>query len=323
MIRHGKGKLMKALKSILIFCLAALQAGCFAHDGAELLMTEETVPSQVETTAPITEEPSEAAASFSAPEETEREEDFSWEELPANSGYDFRELNRPPETENPTMAEQIYRTLYDFADFYHYRFCYMAFFVDRNDTISVERVTFRSNRDLEDSPDRFGRQTWEKYYRVTGGRITTAKEYFYRLCQCVSDHYLADSDSDGFETAFQLSDGNLYLTEYALDYCPRAPASSVLDKITQIGEDRLLLEFTTVTKSLSPDDDTVYTGHYTVTMCYEHDRWKVDECAISDMDRLWNEIIQGGTNQESPKTDLPEQIERCLRESGLMEPAQS
>lgn len=307
------------IKSLVLLTAVLFAAGCFAYDGAEILTTEETVPSRIETTASVTEELSETTTFPPMPAETESEkEELSWEKLFADSDYNFRELNQPPETENPTMAEQIYRTLYDFADFYNYRFCYMAFFVDRNDVISVERVIFRSNRDLEDSPELFGRQDWEKYYRVTDGRITTAKEYFHQLCQCVSDHYLANGDRDGFETAFQLSDGHLYLTEYALDYIPRAAASSVLDKITQIDEDRLLLEFTTITKSWFPDDDTVYTDHYTITMCYEHDRWKVDECAVSDMDRLWNEIIQGGTNHESPKTDLPAQIERCLTECGLM-----
>lgn len=310
---------MKALKLIILFCLAALSAGCFAYDGAGASATGETIPSQIETTPPLTEELLETTAPFFAPEETKSKEDeVSLEELFANSTHNYRELNKPKETENPTMAEQIYKALYDFADFYNYRFCYMAFFVDRNDTISVERIAGRSSRDLENSPERFGRQAWEKYYRVTGGRITTAREYFFQLCQCVSDHYLANGDRDGFETAFQLSDGNLYLTEYALDYVPRVPASSVLNKITQIDKDRLLLEFTTITKSQSPDDETIYTGHYTVTLCYEHNRWKVDECATDDMDRLWNEIIQGGENHNSPKTDLPEQIERCLKESGLM-----
>lgn len=311
---------MKALKLIILFCLAALSAGCFAYDGAGASATGETIPSQIETTAPITEELPKMTTSFSVPEETKsEEEELSWEQLLANSDYNFRELNRPPETENPTITEQIYKVLYDFADFYNYRFCYMAFFVDRNDTISVERIAGRSSRDLENSPERFGRQAWEKYYRVTGGRITTAREYFFQLCQCVSDHYLANGDRDGFETAFQLSDGNLYLTEYALDYVPRVPASSVLNKITQIDKDRLLLSFTAVTKSLHPEiDEIVRTEQYTVTISYEHDHWKVDECESRARELLCNEIIQGGTTGADPKTDLPEQIERCLKESGLM-----
>lgn len=311
---------MKPFKAISFFIAVLLAAGC----AVEPAQTAETTASpkketNVQTTVIETTIGKEASASA----ETEKSiPEIDGEELLAEylkNTRNFREENMPPETENPTMAEQIYKTLYDFADFYDYRFNYMAFFVDRNDVISVERISMRNNRDLKDSPELFGRQDWEKYYRVTGGRITTGKEYFYQLCQCVSNHYLANGDRDGFETAFQLSDGNLYLTEYAIEGDPMAPASSVLEKISRIGEDRLLLEFTAVTKSLHPEiDEIVRTEQYTVTVCYEYDRWKVDECESRARELLCNEIIQGGTNQESPKTDLPEQIERCLKESGLM-----
>lgn len=303
---------MKKNRIILLFLSFAVlfAAGCQADPAS----------GGIEATAPLTEELLETAAPSSAPEETESKEDeVSLEELFANSTHNYRELNKPKETENPTMAEQIYQTLYVFADFYDYRNCYMSFFMDRNDVISVERVAGTSNRDLEDSPERFGRQTWEKYCRITGGRITTAGEYFFQLCQCVSDHYLANRNRDGFETAFQLSDGNLYLTEYAWEYYHRAPASSVLNEISRIDEDRLLLSFTAETRSLKPEiDDTVYTEQYAVTMSYEHGRWKVDECEDRARELLCNEIIQGGTTGADPKTDLPEQIERCLKESGLM-----
>lgn len=302
---------MKSRKFLFLFTAVLLAAGCSAHDGAETSASEVTVPSRIETTAPVSEEPTETTTSPS-PAET-----VSLEELFANSDNNYRELNKPTETENPTTAQGIYRALYDFADFYNYRYTYMSYFLDRNDVISVERVLYRSNRDLEDSPELFGRQDWEKYYRITGGRITTAKEYFYSLCQCTSDRYLANADRDGFETAFQLSNGQLYLTEYALNYCPRTPASSTLEKISRIDDDHLLLEFAAVTKGYFSDDEPVYTERYTVTVCYEYDRWKVDECEDRARELLCNEIIEGGAFRENPKTDLPEQIEQRLKEIGL------
>lgn len=310
---------MKTLKRIVLFCLAALLAGCSAHDGAETLSAKETVPSRIETAAPVTGEPSKTTASLSSAEETARTEEISLEELFANSDNNYRGLNKPPETENPTTAQGIYRALYDFADFYNYRYNYMSYFLDRSDVISVERVWGRNMRSLEDYPEIFGSRDWERYYRITGGRITTAKEYFYSLCQCASDRYLANSDRDGFETIFQLSDGNLYLTEYALNgWGRRMPASSTLDRITQIEDDRLLLELTAVTAGYFSDDEPVYTEQYTVTVSYEYGRWKVDVCEDRATDLLCNEIIEGGTFRADPKTDLPEQIERCLKESGLM-----
>lgn len=283
----------------MLFCLALLSVGCSADHVSET-STAENVPEQVETTVPETEP-------------------ISLEELLANSDHNFRELNRPAETENPTAAEEIYRTLYDYADFYDYVRIYMPYFADKNDTIRVERVIYRDNRCLVDSPELFGRQDWEEYYRITGGRITTAKEYYRALCQCASDHFLANDDRDGFETTFQLSDGNLYLSQYAYDGNYTEPASSDLDKITRLDEDRLLLEFTAFTNSYFPDG-AVYTEPYTVTVRYEteYGRWKVDEYDFRATWRLCNEIIQGGTHRESPKTDLPEQIERCLKEIGLM-----
>ncbi len=300
---------MKTLKISTFFCFAALLAGCFVHDSAEV-SAEKTI-SLTDEAAMLTEkEQAETTTSLALTEEAEEEKEDLLEELFSSSDCNFREINRPKETENPTKAEQIYQTLYAFADFYEYQQSYMPLLIDQNDVLFVERIVSKETYNLNE--ENFGQQDFEEFYRVKYGRITTAKEYYYQLLHFVTDHYIARPH--GFYESFQLSGGNLYLTEYAVSPTNMLVGSSSLTRIEETGKDRLTLVFTAELGGVSEES----TVEYVIPMAYESGCWRIDEYDDSSIRLLYSEIIWGGKDGDQPKTDLPEQIERCLKESGLL-----
>lgn len=235
--------------------------------------------------------------------------------------YDYELLNKPEETEDPTLAEQLYRALYDFAVFFQvtdpYRLQYLT---DQGDTVKVEGFSIGGLPVKPEIDKDYVRTCEHIFRRVKYGEVTTLGEYFSRLLQTASPAFL-HSDANLFEKQFVLSNGNLYLTSEPDAYTYiKSSADTRLNGIRKIlsaaSGETMELSFTASYEMY----DLSYTEDYIVTLSYDEDYgWRVDDCSSQyAVGYLVSEILEGGKDHKSPKTDLLEEIELWLGQIGLM-----
>ncbi len=317
---------MRSLKIGVFFCFAALLAGCFVHDSAEV-SAEKTISLTDEAAVLTGKKQAETTISLVLTEEAEEgkrvfEEGKSYIESHFDLGeaHDYELLNRPAETDNPTLAEQLYQALYDFSVFFQYAEAGHLFYLrDPDDSIEVETVGFdwlhKSQTDRN-----YAYTDYAVYYRLKYGEITTIDDYYSRFFQVATERFNR-SDAHLFQKQFALSNGKLYLTAEPQSIPYREAASgSRLNGIRKIiSADRpeiLELSFTASYEMY----DRPYTKDYIIEMEYEEEYgWRVDGCSDSyAVGHLYQEILGGGENYENPKNDLLEEIELCLWQSGLM-----
>lgn len=240
---------------------------------------------------------------------------------PGTDFHDYELLNKPKETENPTLSDQIYRALYDFSVFFQYM---DSQYLDplaalSDEALTVESIAFFNFDRLETDKD-FIRLVQSRYPRIQKGEITTIWEYYSRFFQVATMRF-NDSDAHLFQKQIALSNGNLYYCAEAiwLTY-QKAPSGSQINNIRRISsedEDETLELFFTASYE---EFGTSCSEDYAIVLKYSDSYgWRVDECSNQyAVGHLYHEILEGGKNYETPKTDLPEQIEQCLKESGLM-----
>ena len=202
---------------------------------------------------------------------------------------------------------------------------------DENSILTLEYVNCDLTKSVADR-----NFVYPDYYscrRVKYGEVQTIWDY-YSLFFEVATLKFKDSDAHLFQKQFLLSDGNLYYFDMAeeLSYLPgvqylqtyqMADYDSELNEIRDVSseysehdERRLELSFTASRRDpLFPP-----TEKYTVILQHsDQSGWRVDDCSSQyAVGYLVSEILEGGENHASPKTDLPKQIECCLKESGLM-----
>lgn len=314
-----------------------LAAGC-----ASALETAETIACPKEETAARTTAP-ETTSRKETSESVETEEsvpEIDGEELLAEflkNTRNFRGENMPPETENPTLAEEIYRLLYDFSDLEYYLwYCipesrygfayepetgrHRYLLPENDDFLVIDQTWINSLAEPED--EHFVILEPIYYSRVRYGEIKTVDEY-YRRMSCVATWEYMALDCPWLGGRLQSSQGNLYVSDFE-QRISGTNSDSVLNKITKIDEDTLRLEFTAAyyyAETRIENEDYSVTISKGKSYCRDREpdgKWRVDRCDSVNAGDLSCEIIRGGINGESPKTDLPEQIERCLKESGLM-----
>lgn len=240
---------------------------------------------------------------------------------PETDFHDYELLNKPNEKEKPTLSDQIYQALYNFSVFFQYMDSqYLDTLAALSDeALTVESIGFYGFDQLETDKD-FVHLVQSRYACIKNGEITTIWEYYSYFFQVATMRF-KDSDAHLFQKQFALSGGNLYYCAEAIRLTyQKASSGSQINNIRKLfseNENEMLeLSFT----ASYEDFGTPYTEDYTVVLEYSDNYgWRIDECSdLYAVGHLYHEILEGGKNYEHPKTDLPEQIERCLKESGLM-----
>ncbi|MCM1333715.1 MAG: hypothetical protein NC084_06955 [Bacteroides sp.] len=237
--------------------------------------------------------------------------------------YDHELLNKPEETDDPTLAERVYRALYDFAVFFQYADpCRLYYLCDQKDAVQREVVSF----------DRYGgaaiidkdnaRPLCLKYSRVKYGEITTISEYFSRFFQVATMTFYR-SDACLFDKQFVLSDGDLYLTDEpeSVSYLTEDADSRLNDVRAILDRSRAeTLELSFTAYYVTYDPDFPLTEDYIVSLRYDDELgWRVDGCSDERaVGFLIAEILEGGRDHASPKTELLEDIKLWLGQIGLM-----
>lgn len=328
---------MKSLKTIAFLMAVLLAAGC-----------ADTTSAITETTAPLTEETaarttvSETASAGETMTERESGTEHGSRSMRAAEGkrvfeagksyveshfslgedynYDHELLNRPEETDDPTLAERLYRALYDFSVFFQYAEpCYLQYLQDPQDVIKTETVAFDWLHKSQTDRD-YAYTDYAAYRRIKYGEITTIDDYYSRFFQVATEGF-DRSDAHLFKKQFVLSDGNLYLNPEPESVSYQTPsADSRLNRICKVlspsAGEVLELSFTASFERY----DIPYTEDYVITLRYEDDYgWRVDGCSSAQaVGYLIGEILEGGKDHRSPKTDLPEEIKLWLGQIGLM-----
>lgn len=329
---------MRSRKCLFLFLAALLAAGCAvtAPQTAEPTASpkEETA---AQTTAPETTSAAETAESADSEPKISRwladyleihsltftdDDKALVEMIYKNSEINFREENMPPETEDPTLAEEIYRLLYDYADLNDYLFSYLPMFTF-GEPILADKIWLSHAYNFEDSD--FAQWESEEFVPVKYGTIKTIGDYYRRICRLATWEYI-ERDDPWLNGILRSSQGDLYAADFR-STINRANSDSVLNKIVRTDDNTLQLEFTAFYFQAMENRETE-TVDYTVTLskekgylsfeCEPDGKWRIDRCDWSAMCDLCSEIINGGEERRSPKTDLPAQIERCLKESGLI-----
>ncbi|MCM1419715.1 MAG: hypothetical protein NC084_07060 [Bacteroides sp.] len=318
---------MRPLKIIAILMTALFMSGCGTGAVSETEISSETTISSAITTV------SETAAETAPEADGEALLAAHFQNAPRN----FRAENRPPETGAATLAEELYRLLYDFAELNDYLYHYVpesfygfirdpetggqrSLLPENDDFITADVMWIDPAADPED--EAFAVVTAERFSRVRYGEIKTVGEYTRRISRVATWEYTA-LDCPWLGGRLRSSGGDLYISDFE-QRMGGVDSESTLNEIVRIDDDTLLLRFT-ATRYYA--ETRVEREDYTVTLSrgksHTRDRepdgkWRVDRCRAENADDLSCEIVRGGINGRSPKTDLPEEIERCLREIGEM-----
>lgn len=326
------------LKSLAFLTAVLFTAGCASAPPE----TAETTASPKEETAAQTTAPETTSVTETA-ESTESEPKISkWladyleirsltftdddkalvEMIYKNSEINFREENKPSDPKSPTLAKEIYQLLYDYADLNDYLYSYLPMFTF-GEPIIADRIRLSHSYNFEDS----GFVQWEseEFFPVKYGTVKTIGDYYRRICRLATWEYI-ERDDPWLNGILRSSQGDLYAADFRFG-ASRANSDSVLNKIVKTDDDTLRLEFTAFYFQTAENRETE-AADYTVILskgkgylsyeCEPDGKWRIDRCDWNAMCDLCSEIINGGEEGLSPKTDLPEQIERCLKESGLM-----
>lgn len=340
-------------KKFLSFLLTVLLlSGCVTPAAEKPVETvSETVPAAAESTAATAEEPAETTENpeaMNVPETTSAEPEETVSEADGDALlaewmehiWGFREENKPTESENPTLAEEIYRLLFDFAELDHYLYyCgrtgiygrilneesgeYRDLLPPNDDMIVIDKPHINSRDEIESDDELFVINNTVYYSRIRYGEIKTLDEYCRRMSAVATWEYM-ELDCPWLGKRILSSEGNLYMSDFAATMGASPFADLSLKKIAKIDEDTLRLEFTaaeyyTETRIESRDFSiTISKGKSFAEGRKPDGKWRVDRCDWENISDLRDEIFRGGINGQNPKTDLPEQIERCLKESGLM-----
>lgn len=329
---------MKPFKSILFLAAILLTVGCSSSvpsaTDAEASPTEEIAPQT--TVVEITSVTEAAESTESEPKISKWLADYLKthsltftdddkalvDMIYKNSEINFREENKPLETENPNLANEIYRLLYDYADLNDYLYSYLPMFTF-GEPIIADKIRISHSYNFEDSD--FVQWEPEEFFPVKYGTVKTIGDYYSKICRFATWEYIG-RDDPWLNGIFRSSQGDLYAADFRFG-TNRANSDSVLNKIVKIDDDTLQLEFTAFYFQTAEARETEAMD-YTIILskgkgylsyeCEPDGAWRIDCCDLNAMCDLCSEIINGGEEGLSPKTDLPEQIERCLKESGLM-----
>ena len=166
-----------------------------------------------------------------------------------------------------TDTEQILQLLDDFGNFYDdYMLCREPCkYLDTSDYVTVERIRGVGAPDEGQPYDAY-------YYRVVGGEITTwdqMREAMYRLA---TESYVKSELIPTFELCYQVSNGNIYLAEWA-GYDGRTLGTDgvYLDSIDETA-DGTLLSFT------APGE--FEDREFTITLQRTPEGYRIDECGV-------------------------------------------
>lgn len=216
--------------------------------------------------------------------------------------------------ENLSDAEQIYNSLYNWAEFEKYVTFDLHEDVDYNDFVNVERLRFPT---AGTSDEGVGTTYFEPYYRISDGRMSNGVDFSMWLDSFASEVYLVGIFQDWYKEKFVVSGGAIYASHNILEYYGGWLTTSnlTLDSITPMENDAknpIRLDFSFTDYGIDIDSTPGTTEYFTVVMS-KNNGWKIDSYAGGYINiALINEFFR---NEDS--SDLLSQIEIYLSENPI------
>ena len=302
---------MKCVKFIALILSAVMVVGCAKESSAELtknaangafadIQNESGTAEQV-----ALNDPSEINNDISDEEDTHAEEDDTSGTQKVFESVSYEHLSE---------AEQIYNSLYNWADFEQYVTFDLHEDVDYNDRVDVERILFpTAGREDEE----VGTSYFEPYFRIADGRLSNGVDFAMWLDSFASQVYVVKTFREWYKERFVVSDGTIYVYYNMLDYYGGWLITSdlTLDSITSLENDAnnpIQLNFSYTDYGVDIDSVSGTTEHFTVVMS-QNNGWKIDSYTGGYMDVvLINEFFRSGE-----PSDLLTQIEDYLSENPI------
>lgn len=216
--------------------------------------------------------------------------------------------------ENLSDAEQIYNSLYNWAEFEQYVTFDLRKDVDYNDFVYIERLRFPT---AGISDEGVGTTYFEPYYRISDGRMSNGVDFSMWLDSFASQAYLVGIFQDWYKEKFVISDGAIYASYNILEYYGGWLITSdlTLNSITSVennANNPIQLDFSFTNYGIDTDFMSETTEYFTIVMS-ENNGWKIDSYTGGYMNvALINEFFR---NEDS--SDLLAQIENCLSENPI------
>lgn len=216
--------------------------------------------------------------------------------------------------ENLSDAEQIYNSLYNWAEFEQYVTFDIHKDVNYNDFVNIERLRFPT---AGISDERVGTTYFEPYYRISDGRMSNGVDFSMWLDSFASQVYLVGIFQDWYKEKFVVSDGAIYASYNILEYYGGWLITSdlTLNSITSVennANNPIQLDFSFTNYGIDTDSMSGTTEYFTIVMS-ENNGWKIDSHTGGYMNAaLINEFFR---NEGS--SDLLTQIEKYLSENPI------
>lgn len=216
--------------------------------------------------------------------------------------------------ENLSDAEQIYNSLYNWAEFEQYVTFDIHKDVNYNDFVNIERLRFPT---AGISDERVGTTYFEPYYRISDGRMSNGVDFSMWLDSFASQVYLVGIFQDWYKEKFVVSDGAIYASYNILEYYGGWLITSdlTLNSITSVennANNPIQLDFSFTNYGIDTDSMSGTTEYFTIVMS-ENNGWKIDSHTGGYMNAaLINEFFR---NEGS--SDLLTQIENYLSENPI------
>ncbi len=273
---------MKKIFISLALAFALTLTACNTNDNPE---SSETQPASASSTTSETQKIELTSEETQAPEEESAKvfERVSYADLPD--------------------AEQIYSSLYSLAEFNYYLQFEARKDLDMKDAVYIEKL-HQPLAGLDDKT--IGTSYSAAYCRIANGRMSNGVDLAAWIDSFASGVYTAQGLSDFFDRFIIVSDGKIYIHQYAYGLGGNWLVTSglTLDEITTVNDYTIQLKFSFVDYGIEIGSMPEETEYFTVVMSNRLGGWKVDSYSLGyGMTALINQLFK---NEDLAGDDVPD-----------------
>ena len=213
-----------------------------------------------------------------------------------------------------SAAEQIYKSIYNYAEYEYYKFFEAQRDVDYEDEIYINSiilpVTFASE-------DEIGKTHTRTFCRIVNGKMSDGAELAMWIDSFASAEYVDDKIESEFEDNFIVKDGNIYVDKnyFGTNLSPVCTSGVTIEKITQLSEDTVQVDLSYIHYYYSDNFSKEYASF---KMNNRNNGWKIESVSnLTARKALINQLFNHDALKGDSGSDLLAQIKNCLEENQI------